>query len=40
MRMKQISRKYRFDRIYMYQLYVYTDQLESIEKIYKEALHL
>ena len=35
--MKQI---YRFDRIYMYQLYVYTDQLESIENIYKEALHL
>ena len=28
------------DRIYIYQFHVDTNQLESIEKIYKEALHL
>ena len=32
--------EYRFDRIYIYQFHVDTNQLESIEKIYKEALHL
>ena len=35
--MKQI---YRFDRIYIYQFHVDTDELELIEKMCKEALHL